>query len=290
VTPTITVVINTLNEERNLSYALRSVESWADQIVIVDMHSDDRTVAIARSFAAEVYLHERMGFVEPARAFGIAQAVGDWILLLDADELIPRQLSRELLDIAASDGADVVSIPMVNLLLGSPMRGAGWGPAQDRHIRFFRRGHLAMPTEIHGSMQPVEGSRRYEIQYRDGVAMIHFSSMNSAQFIEKLNRYTDVEAYQAHERGERHGDVRSIIAAAKEFSVRYFLRAGYRDGWRGLYLSIFMAFYRIAAGAKMHEIYSIGSRESVRRRYNQEAERLLAEYSRTPRRSDTGQL
>ena len=86
---TISAVLNTLDEERRIAFALRSVRPWVDEIVVVDMASSDRTVEIARSFGAHVASHARTGFVEPARAFACAQAAGDWILVLDADELVP---------------------------------------------------------------------------------------------------------------------------------------------------------------------------------------------------------
>ncbi|PYU89881.1 MAG: glycosyltransferase family 2 protein, partial [Acidobacteria bacterium] len=114
--PRISVVVNTLNEEKNLPYALRSVRSWVDEIVVVDMHSQDRTVEIAREYGAKVYSHEPMGFVEPARAFAVAQAGGDWILILDADEVVPLLLSRRLREIARRDEADVVTLPRLNYL------------------------------------------------------------------------------------------------------------------------------------------------------------------------------
>ena len=99
-TQRISVVINTWNEEQNLPWSLGSVRSWADEIVVVDMHSQDRTREIAESFGAKVYLHEWLGFADPARAFAIAQATCDFVLLLDADEMIPKPLSRELQRIA----------------------------------------------------------------------------------------------------------------------------------------------------------------------------------------------
>jgi glycosyltransferase involved in cell wall biosynthesis len=74
---TISVVINTLNEEHRLPFALRSVRDWVDQIVVVDMHSDDGTVAVARDFGAQVFMHERLAYADPAREFALAQATGD---------------------------------------------------------------------------------------------------------------------------------------------------------------------------------------------------------------------
>src|SRR5688572_12024024 len=94
----ISVVINTFNEEKNIERAIKSV-AWADEILVCDMHSDDNTAIIARKLGATVFLHKRVGFVEPARNFAISKASNDWILILDADEEIPGSLSDKFKEI-----------------------------------------------------------------------------------------------------------------------------------------------------------------------------------------------
>src|SRR5262245_29586580 len=101
--PGISVVINTRNEEKNLPHALRSVRPWVDEIIVVDMCSEDRTVEIARSFGAKTFPHEPLGYCEPARAFALGQATQPWVLILDADEMVPAPLSRALRSAAAGD-------------------------------------------------------------------------------------------------------------------------------------------------------------------------------------------
>src|SRR5258707_246669 len=123
--------IHTLNEERNIASALRSVVSWVDEIIVVDMYSDDSTVEIARAFGAKIFLHEKTGFVEPARNFAQEKATGDWIIALDADEIIPPELSRELMKIAEDNRADICYVPRLNYFGGFPLLHSGWGPEQD---------------------------------------------------------------------------------------------------------------------------------------------------------------
>ena len=136
--PKISVVINTLNEERNLGFALLSVYRWVDEIVVVDMHSDDRTVEIARQYNAKVYLHPRMNFADPVRHFAVGKASGDWILILDADEMVPKPLSEQLIEFSTEDRADIFMIPFINYLLGAPLQHTGWRECEDRHLRFFK--------------------------------------------------------------------------------------------------------------------------------------------------------
>ena len=91
----ISAVINTLNEESNIAFCLETLK-WCDEIIVVDMQSEDRTVEIAANFTDKIYNFERVGYVEPARKFAVEQATGDWILLIDADELVPKQLADKL--------------------------------------------------------------------------------------------------------------------------------------------------------------------------------------------------
>jgi (heptosyl)LPS beta-1,4-glucosyltransferase len=274
----ISVVINTLNEEKNLPFALRSVQPWVDEIVVVDMYSDDRTVDIAREFGAKVFFHERVGFVEPARAFALEQASGNWILVLDADEVVPLPLGRALLRIACSGSADAVRIPFLHYMLGAPLMHTNCGPRQGTLPRFFKKHHVTATSTVHNYLHPVPGSRVLELRFEPGLAVAHFTYLDSQQFIEKLNRYTSIEAQQAFERGERITPVGALVKAAKEFVGRYIKGRGFQDGWRGFYISLFYTFYRIVTAAKLQELTALGHRERIESRYREEAEEILKAY------------
>ena len=277
--PRISAVINTLNEERRLPFALRSVQGWVDEIIVVDMHSTDATREIAESFGARVFLHEPLGYADPARAFALEQATGDWVLLLDADELVPLPLSERLQEVARRDEADVVVIPWLNYLLGAPLLGTGWGPTQDRHERFFRRGSVTAKPAIHAFLAIQPGARVLELPYSEGLAVVHFNYLDVRHFVEKLNRYTDIEAERVHA-DRRSGSVpRAFVRAAREFVRRYLRHGGYKDGWRGFYLSALMAAYRIVVAAKVRELRVNGDRQAVEAAYAAEAEKVLAAYS-----------
>jgi (heptosyl)LPS beta-1,4-glucosyltransferase len=283
--PRISVVINTLNEEANLPYALRSVVGWADEIVVVDMYSDDRTREIAEAGGARVFLHERTRIVEAARAFALAQATGDWILLLDADEVVPAPLRERLRGVAVGDEADVVVIPWVNYIWGAPLSHTCWGPDQDKHPRFFKRGYVTAPDTIHAYLQLASHARVMRLlPYRPGFGVVHFNYLDAAHFIDKLNRYTTTEALQARERGETSSYGRTLLLAGKEFLRRYVRHGGYHDGWRGFYLSLFMSFYRLAVGAKLKELEEVGPREAVRHAYRQLAEEIVGVHPHASRR------
>jgi glycosyltransferase involved in cell wall biosynthesis len=273
----ISVVINTLNVERTLPYALRSVQ-WADEIIVVDMHSEDRTAEIARTFGAKVYLTQGPGVNVPARAFAIAQASNEWILVIDADELVPESLCRELKEIARSSSAEAVELPFVNYLLGAALSYTGWGPSQDSHLRFFRKGKMIASPLVHHELQLLENAVVSRVEYDGSNAIVHFAYGDVSHFVEKLNRYTTIEAKQAFERGDRANGWLALPRAARQFLQRYLRLHGYRDGWRGLYLSGLMAMYRWTTHAKLQELESTGGREAVLESYRLEAERIIAGY------------
>src|SRR6476660_4039447 len=102
----ISVVINTLNEEKYLRVCLASIKDLADEIVVVDMESEDDSVKIAKEFGGQVYSHKRLSYVEPARNFAIKKATGDWILLLDPDEEAPSDLKKKLRNLIETNQAD----------------------------------------------------------------------------------------------------------------------------------------------------------------------------------------
>ena len=276
----ISVVINTLNEEKNLPYTLRSVCGWADEIIVVDMNSDDRTVEVAEEYGAKIYYHERILAFDAARKFAIEQASSEWILVLDADELIPEPLSKKFMEITSNNEIDVVIIPRLNYLLGKPLMHTGWSPFQDKHHRLFRKDKLTISSTIHAFMQPVEGANIFELNYIPGLAIVHFNYLNSTHFIEKLNRYTNIEARQSLENGEKHNYFRMVFVAAKEFKNRYIKNKGYKDGWRGLYLSLLMVFYRVVTNIKLKELETIGDGPQIESHYHAEAERFLADYGK----------
>jgi glycosyltransferase involved in cell wall biosynthesis len=243
------------------------------------MYSEDRTVEIARSFGAKVFLHEKLGFADPARAFALEQATGDWILVLDADEMIPFPLSKVLLEVTRSGNVDAVGMPMLNYFFGSPLMHTNCEPRKGAKIRFFRKGYMRAASTIHNYLQLVPGSRLLKLDYEPGIAMIHFAYSDSQDFMEKLGRYTGIEAQQALERGERATPLGALAKAAREFAARYIKGRGFQDGWRGFYISLFYSFYWIVAAAKLRELTTVGSRAGVESLYRQEAEGILNGYS-----------
>ena len=244
----ISCVIHTYNSEKYLRECLSSV-SWCNEIVMVDMYSTDKTLEIAKEFGAKIYMHENVGYADPARAFGLSQCSHDWILALDSDELIPEKLKDELLLSIEQNKQDVFRISRRNFFFGREIIGSGWSFKDDLIPRFFRKGFLNYGSEVHNFNKIEPNARVGEIVGSD-VSIVHFNYDSVSQFIRKLNTYTDNEVNSTKYTYKGNPSFKIIYHFFREVLGRFIYKKGYKDGWLGLYLALAMAFYRASAVAK----------------------------------------
>ena len=248
----ISAVINTRNEERNLRYCLETVK-WCDEIIVVDMVSTDRTIEISREYTDKIFSHPLVAAFDIAKKFAVEQATGDWVLLIDADEMAPKKLGMTLKAIAEKNEADIVEIPFRHYIMGACVRYSGWGYTP--LPRFFRRGKIIFTETIHNYMHKAADARVVRLEPQDENCIVHFNYTDSAHFIEKLNRYTSVEAQHLFDKGVTFSYYRLLKISIKEFYSRFFRGRGYRDGARGFFLCLMMAFYRTLSYIKLWEKY-----------------------------------
>jgi GT2 family glycosyltransferase len=256
--PPITAVVHTLDEEAVIAAALSALQ-WCDELLVVDMHSEDRTVAIAESLGARVVQHERTGYVEPARNFGISSAAHRWVLVCDADERIPETLARDLTRVSSADEADVVSIPKVSRLCGRWMRATGWG--NERHYRFFKKGFVDWSSEIHSV--PAVSGRILELPRHDGNEVRHDTARDLDHFFEKLLRYSNFEPDTMAAHGRPLSWQAAVDDARSELIQRWSVR---EDGTLSAVLSTGLYLYRLLAHFKHWErngFPDVGAPESV---------------------------
>jgi len=246
---TISLVISTLNEEKNIADCILSVKQLVNEIIVVDMNSEDRTIEIAKSLGATVYSIERKPFVDPTRNFAFSKASGEWILLLDADERITPQLAEELRLIAERDKADVVKIKFDTFMFGQQIRYSGW--QEDSHDRFFKKGFFKYSNQEVHSKPEIKG--RHLILDEGKGKIIHYNYRDFAHFIEKLSSYTEGEALKLLRTNVKATLLRGTYWGLRHFFKRYFCLKGYKDGKYGLVLSVFMGFYWFLAFSKAWE-------------------------------------
>jgi glycosyltransferase involved in cell wall biosynthesis len=246
--PRVSVAVVVLNEEERLRACLESVV-WAEELVVVDAGSSDKTVAIAREFTDRVLFRawDRYG---AQKNFALDQCQGDWILSLDADERVSEALRREIAATLARGPEEAgFFLPRRNLFEGRWLRHGGLYP--DWQLRLFRRGRGAFGERaVHESVR-VDGPTG-----RLRAPLIHESYRSVADAVARLNRYSDLAARELAAAG-RGGTLVDLLARpAWRFVSMYALRAGFLDGWRGLVLAALHAHYVFLRAAKVRELAS----------------------------------
>lgn len=252
----ISVVINTWNEEENIKRCLESVK-WVDEIVVVDMESTDKTVEVAKKYGAKVFFHKYTGYVEPARNFALRCAQGKHILVLDVDEEIPATLAKKLQEIAKENKVDFVRIPRKNIIFGQWIKYSRWWP--DYNVRFFRRGKVTWPERIHG-IPEAEGKGR-DLEAKEVNAIIHYHYQSISQYLERVNRYTDVQARELINSGYKFAWQDLFKKPSAEFLSRFFAGEGYKDGLHGLVLALLQTFSELIKYLKVWETKGFETQE-----------------------------
>ena len=245
----ISAVIHTFNEEKNIQRCLESL-SFVDEIIVIDMHSSDKTCEEAQKYKTKIFKHNYTGYVEPARNFGISKAEGDWILILDADEEIPQTLAVFLRKSADLNTSDYFRIPRKNIIFHKWMKHAGWWP--DYQVRFFKRGMVSWNDKIHGI--PLTKGKGEDIEENEDFSIIHHNYQSIGQYLERMNRYTGVASKQLYEEGYKILKDDLFKKPLDEFVSRFFQRGGYLDGLHGLALSLLQSVSELVIYLKLWEL------------------------------------
>jgi glycosyltransferase involved in cell wall biosynthesis len=244
--PKLSVTVVAKNEAADLGAALASV-AWADEIVVVDSHSTDETVAVARQYTDRVFVHDWLGHIEQ-KNYAASLASHDWILSLDADERVTPELASELQGLKAEAPPEAAfRIPRVTWHLGRWIRTTDWFP--DYQNRFYDRRRARWTGRyVHEALQAdgPSGQLRGEIQ--------HYAYRDIADHLETIDRYTALAARQMQEDGRRAGLLQLAGHPPLAFLRNYIARGGIRDGVPGFIISAMNAYYVFLKFAKLWEL------------------------------------
>ena len=225
----LSVAIITKNEEDRLPECLAGV-AFADEVVVVDSGSTDRTVEIARAFGAVVYIEPWQGFGRQ-KQLAIDRCRHDWVLVLDADERVAPETQWEIREALAAGSSVAYSLPRKNYFCGRWLRHAGWWP--DRVIRLFRKDCARMSERsVHESLEvhgPV-GALRHPL--------IHYANKDLAQTLSKVNHYSSAGANELFAQGQKASVVKALLRAAWSFFHNYILRGGFLDRGEGFIMAV----------------------------------------------------
>jgi glycosyltransferase involved in cell wall biosynthesis len=244
--PTISVIVITKNEERNIRECLETVR-WANEIVVADDGSEDKTIEIAKEFTDKTYMHAWLGY-GAAKNFALSHCTSEWVLSLDADERVTPELQAEIISAITSAAPDIVAFNMPRRanFLGRWINHCGWYPG--RITRVFRRNAgLFSEEKVHERLK-VNG-----LTYSLKSDLLHYTDPDLVHYFEKFNNYTSLAAAELKEKGKKFNLLNLVVNPLWVFVRMYVLRLGFLDGIPGLILCILSANYVFTKYAKLWE-------------------------------------
>lgn len=247
------VVIATKNEERNIEDALRSVNSFAE-IIVIDDFSTDSTLSIARKYTDKIFQIRWQGFAKQKQS-GIDRASMPWVLVLDADERVTDALHAEISAVIENPACSAYYIPRKNFFLGRWIRHSGWWP--DYTLRLFKKDAARMEQrEVHEKITA------------DGKTaccrnpMEHYTYRSISEYIKKMDTYSTLAAKELHQEGKSFRLYKLIIKPPATFLRMFVLQQGCRDGFHGLMLAMLYSFYTFLKYLKLWEMEEAQAREA----------------------------
>jgi glycosyltransferase involved in cell wall biosynthesis len=245
----ITATLITYNEESNIAAALETL-AWADEIIVVDSESADRTAEIASRYAQKVIVNKWPGYAAQ-KNFAGDQASHDWVFSLDADERVSEELAAEIKRLKETGAPNIAAFEMPRraFYLGRWIRHSGWYP--DFKVRLYDRRRCRWQGEfVHESVIP-DG----EVGRLRG-DLLHFTVRSVSEHHQRIDRYTTLAAQQAFAQRKRASLLSLVISPPLTFLRSYLLKLGFLDGVQGLAIAFFAAYYVFLKNLKLWEMGS----------------------------------
>lgn len=248
----LSIAIATYNEEENIGRVLSSVKDLAEEIIVVDGSSIDKTVEIAKKFGAKVTITDNPPIFHINKQKAIDQCSGDWIFQLDADEEITLELAGEIKEIAKKGSQfSAFWIKRKNYFLGRWLKKGGQYP--DPVIRLFKKGRAYLPCKSVHEQLEVEGKIGW-LEHD----MLHFSVPTFSRYLTNSNRYTSLSAVEFKEENLKFSLFNHLnyllIKPAKTFLSLYFRHKGFLDGFPGFIFALFSGLHFPIAYIKYWEL------------------------------------
>jgi glycosyltransferase involved in cell wall biosynthesis len=242
----ISVVVITKNEEAKIVRCLDNLR-WADEIVVVDSESTDRTVEIARSYTDNVHVEPFVGF-GAAWNSAISYATQEWVCIVASDEVITESLANEIRAAVASGDAIVgYCVPRLTYYMEKPIWHSGWYPDYTLRVFLKAKGRV-VPVTVHEHAE-VDGKTGYLKQH-----ILHYSYPTIGEHITKIARYSELLAEQMHDRGRKARLYQLVTYPMGGLLKKYILQQGFRDGGAGLVIAAMHSYYVFLKYARLWEL------------------------------------
>lgn len=248
----LSVAIITKNEEVNIRRCLSSLQ-WAHEIIVVDAFSSDKTVERASEMNARVIQRQWSGYADQ-KEFAVGQCTHEWILSVDADEVVTEELQKEILSaIQSNPSFNGFEIPRKSYFLGKWIRYGGWYPGYQ--LRLFRKSKTRM------NHRPVhEGFLTEGEKGTFQSALFHYTYRSIHQYIEKMNDYTSLDSVNKLKNGKKISWIYFIANPLSLFLRMFISLRGYKDGFHGFLLAYYSAMSTLVLYAKCWEYQTAASR------------------------------
>ena len=244
----ISATIITLNEEKNIKKVLENLKDLADEIIVVDSESADKTVTIAKNLGAKVFTRKFDNFAYQ-KNYAVSKTTGDWVLSVDADEEISSNLSQEIKFAVKNKEFSGFLIPRRNFILGAEIKHSWWSP--DEHVWLFKKNFGRWEGEVHEEVKVLGKIGKLKN------AKLHFQENNVSNFLESNEFYSTLLANSLLKKGVRFSIIHLLWDPILEFLIRFIYKLGFLDGIRGFILSYIMAIYKIMVWIKIYELQNL---------------------------------
>ncbi len=243
----VSCIILTKNEERNIVDCLEAL-SWCDEIIVIDDNSEDRTIEISKKMGAEVFTRSLGNDFSAQRNFGLSKASGEWVLFVDADEIVSKELKEEIearIKISKADGYLIRRVDTI------------W----KKKLKYGETGNIVLLRLARKNKGNWEGKVHEKWVIKGEVDVLrnhlgHYPHPNISEFLSDINFYTDLRSKELFEKGIRSNFISILFYPVGKFLRNYILKLGILDGLQGLVFAIMMSFHSFLVRGKLWHLWN----------------------------------